>query len=225
MFTDVCRLTLSVFSVGLPVMQKSFFRLFIAANLLASFSSSSLYAQDIDVQSNDGLLSIQANNTTATQLADVLSEELGIVVVVTGDAETRVNIDIVEETIEKAVSQLSPNNMLFRSGEGAESDIVEIVLMMGESGGNSISNGGGSDQFLPSGSPAEDVVVEGVDPNRQSIEGAALRDPNRAQLVQDNANGSLNKSGLNTDSTGNSAFDPVSGLPIDPQTGLPLQQQ
>ena len=126
---------------------------------------------------------------------------------------------------EKAVSQLSPNNMLVRSGKDAESDIVEIVLMMGESGSGSLSSGGGSDQFLPSGSPAEDVIVEGINPNGQSAEGAALSDPNRAQLVQDNANGSLNNSGSNTESTGNSTFDPVSGLPIDPQTGLPLQQQ
>lgn len=205
-------------------MPKSFFHLFLSANLLISFSSSSLYAQDIDVQSNDGLLSIQANNTTATELANVLSEELGIVVVVTGDAETRVNIDIVDETIEKAVTQLSPNNMLVRSGAGTESDIIEIVLMMGESGNNAMS-GGGSDQFLPSGSPAEDVVVEGIDPNGQAVDGAALRDPNRAQLVRDTANASGNDSGLNTDSTGGTAFDPVNGLPIDPQTGLPLQQQ
>ena len=211
--------------MGLSGMQKSFFRFLIAANLLIGFGVSSLHAQDVDVQSNDGLLSIQANNTTATELAEVLSEELGIVVVVTGDAETRVNNDIVDETIEKAVSQLSPNNMLVRSGKDAESDIVEIVLMMGESGSGSLSSGGGSDQFLPSGSPAEDVIVEGINPNGQSAEGAALSDPNRAQLVQDNANGSLNNSGSNTESTGNSTFDPVSGLPIDPQTGLPLQQQ
>ncbi len=182
--------------------------------------SSSLLAQNIDIQSGDGLLSVRASNTSASALADALSEQLGIVVVVTGNTEALVNVDIVEEPLEKAIGKLSPNNMLVRAGNAGDGDITEVVLMMGDASGSAAADNG-TDQFLPSGSPAEGVAVGGDAQNPQGSDGAALRDPNRAQVVRDAAAAASNDAGLPADV----AFDPVTGLPIDPTTGLPLQPQ
>ena len=106
---------------------------------------------DISISEGDGTLSIKASDVTASELAAELTDQLGISVVVTGEADTQVNVDIVDEPLEIALGKLSPNNMLVRNSQGTE--ITEVVLMMGE--GSNSSAGGASDQFLPSGSPAE----------------------------------------------------------------------
>ena len=179
------------------------------------------YAQDVQVRSQDGLLSVKASNASATQLAEVLSDQLGISVIVTGNTEALVNIDIVEEPLDKALTKLSPNNMLVRAGKESDSEIVEVVLLMGESFQNG-SAGAAADQFLPSGSPAEEIPVSANDNGVQPTEAAVLRDPNRAQLVRDASGAAESDAGLPA------ARQPVeyrSDEPIDPQTGLPVQPQ
>lgn len=179
--------------------------------------------QAVSVRAHDGLLSVQANNASANELAEVLSDQLGISVVVTGDTEARVNIDIIDEPLEKALAKLSPNYMLVRNSRQPGSEITEVVLMMGEgSGSGNVS--GGEDEFLPSGSPADDVVIEEVQP----LDGAPLRDPDRSAEVRAAADAASSDSeGLSPENFGDSpppeSFDPVTGLPIDPNTGLPLE--
>ncbi len=174
--------------------------------------------QSIQVSENDGLLSVQASNTSASTLAQVLTDELGISVVVTGDTESLVNIDIVEEPLNKALAKLSPNHMLVRSSEAPDSTIVEVVLMMGE--GSASGGGGSDDQFLPSGSPADDIIVEDQPLNDEGIPTDQVTDPANASDVpsanpaDDPQNGSAPPP---------QSFDPVSGLPIDPLTGQPVQ--
>lgn len=179
--------------------------------------------QAVSVRAQDGLLSVQASNATANELAEVLSNQLGISVVVTGDTEARVNIDIIDEPLEKALAKLSPNYMLVRNSKQPGSAITEVVLMMGEgSGSGNVS--GGEDDFLPSGSPADDVISE----DEQPMDGAPLRDPDRSAEVRAAADAASNDSeGLSPENYGDSpppeSFDPVTGLPIDPETGLPLE--
>jgi len=223
MFRTTSGLTLTTLLLEFPIMPKSCLIRVVAAALLAMLSSSSLYAQEINIQSGDGRLSIRANNASVIDLATQLSEQLGITVVVTGDSETPLTIDIADEPVEKAINQLSPNNMVVRAGEFGKGDITEIVLIMGES---SDGSSGGSDEFLPSGSPADEVLDDGSDPNLQASEGSELRDPNRAQAARDAAAAAANDAGLSGDASGVNpgevVLDPVSGLPVDPATGLPL---
>lgn len=189
---------------------------------LALVSAPHAYAQqNVQVSEKDGMLSVQASNTSATALAEILSEELGISVVVTGDTETLVNIDIVEEPLDKALAKLSPNHMLVRSSKQPGSSIVEVVLMMGE--GSSSGSSGSDDQFLPSGSPADDIVISDEQP--LTDDGALLRNPERSTEARDAANNGTDPSGLSPDSDAPppESFDPVTGLPIDPVTGQPLQ--
>lgn len=183
--------------------------------------SSALGQQAVQVREQDGLLSVQASNATAIELAEVLSNQLGISVVVTGDSEARVNIDIIDEPLDKALAKLSPNHMLVRKSKQSDSEIIEVVLMMGE-GSSSGNSGGGEDQFLPSGSPADDVVVE------ESADGTALRDPNRSSMVRNAADAASSDSGEQPpenfgESPPPDSFDPVTGMPIDPITGLPQE--
>ncbi len=194
-----------------------------ACLLWAGSMSAALAQQAVQVRAQDGLLSVQASNATATELAEVLSNQLGISVVVTGDTEALVNIDIIDEPLDKALAKLSPNHMLVRKNKLSDSEITEVVLMMGEgtSSGNSSS---AEDQFLPSGSPADDVVIAVEEP----VNDTALRDPNRAAMVREAADAaSSDSTGLPAENFGDSpppeSFDPVSGLPIDPVTGLPQE--
>lgn len=194
-----------------------------ACLLWASGMSAALAQQAVQVREQDGLLSVQASNASAAELADVLSNQLGISVVVTGDTEARVNIDIIDEPLDKALAKLSPNHMLVRKNKQADSEIIEVVLMMGE-GSSSGNSGGGEDQFLPSGSPADDVDTAVEEP----VDGTALRDPNRSSMVREAADAaSSDSAGLPPENFGDSpppeSFDPVTGLPIDPVTGLPQE--
>ena len=98
--------------------------------LALTVSTGAFAQQSVQVSEKDGMLSVQASNTSASALAQLLSDELGISVVVTGDTEALVNIDIVDEPLDKALSKLSPNHMLVRSDKDPHSTIIEVVLMM-----------------------------------------------------------------------------------------------
>lgn len=176
----------------------------------------------IQIRSEDGNLSVQASNVSASELATQLSNELGITVVVTGDAETRVNLDIVEEPIEKALGKLSPNNLLVRDSDARE--IIEVVLMMGE--GQSSSQVSGSEQFLPSGSPAEAVegtTITGV--SDDNLDPNTLRDPNRAAMVREAAAAASSDANLPAEQVPPMYAEDKPGRgEIDPSTGLPYQQ-
>lgn len=193
--------------------------------LLASvLISTSLYAQSaVQIVEEDGLLTVLATDVSAVELAQELAQELGISVVVTGDAEARVNVDIVEEPLERALGKLSPNNLLVRSEDATE--IVEVVLMMGE--GQNNASGGESNQFLPSGSPTEGIVEEQIsDPN--AINPNAINDPN----AQNDPNQSAAVRRAVEDASADPnlpaeqlppmyAEDVQNELAIDPATGLP----
>jgi len=184
-----------------------------------------LAQQDVQVSTRDGLLSIQASNASASRLAQVLSERLGIRVIVTGNTEARVNIDIIEEPVDKALAKLSPNHMLVHDGRRRDSTIVEVVLMMDENNAGS-NSGGGDSQFLPSGSPADDVVISDDQPIPP--DGGELRDVNRSEMARDAAGETgFDASGMPLDMPADypsqESFDPVTGLPIDPTTGLPIE--
>ncbi|MFK7860654.1 MAG: hypothetical protein AB8B64_17675 [Granulosicoccus sp.] len=178
---------------------------------------------DIQIRSESGTLSIQASNVPASDLAVELSNELGITVVVTGDAETRVNIDIVDEPLEKALTKLSPNNMLVR--DGSASEIIEVVLMMGE--GQNSSQSSGSEQFLPSGSPAEEVLDDSGDAGtNDSMDPDMLRDPNLAEQVRNAASAASSDPNLPAQQVPPMfAEDVTDEGAIDPTTGLPYQTQ
>lgn len=194
-----------------------------ACLIWASGMSAALAQQAVQVHEQDGLLSVQANNASAIELAEVLSNQLGISVVVTGDSEALVNIDIINEPLDKALAKLSPNHMLVRKSKQSDSEIIEVVLMMGE-GSSSGNSGGGEDEFLPSGSPADDVDIA----VEESEDDTALRDPNRSSMVREAADAaSSDSAGLPPENFGDSpppeSYDPVTGMPIDPVTGLPQE--
>ncbi|WP_088919383.1 hypothetical protein [Granulosicoccus antarcticus] len=179
--------------------------------------------QGLQVREQNGMLSVQANNATASELAQLLSDQLGISVVVTGDTEARVNIDIIDEPLDKALAKLSPNHLLVREDKQPDSAITEVVLMMGE--GSASDSSGGDEQFLPSGSPADDIVIDEAQATEEAV---PTRDPNRSAAVREAADAaSSDAAGMTPENSGGSpppsAFDPVSGLPVDPLTGQPLE--
>lgn len=176
--------------------------------------SFAVYSQsELDVQFSDELLSVQSSNVSAAELATVLSDELDISVVVTGDAQTPISLDIVEEPLEKALSKISESHMLVRDADSQE--IVELVLMMAEVQGVANSS---SDQFLPSGSPVEAVVEESVQADAAEQQ---EQDAQNEEIVS-NAEGAASDDGN----------VPAEQLPpmladeqkIDPNTGLPIEQ-
>lgn len=190
-----------------------------ACCLALAASSGALAQQSVQVSEKDGLLSVQASNTSASALAQLLTDELGISVVVTGDTEALVNIDIVDEPLDKALSKLSPNHMLVRSDKDPHSTIIEVVLMMGEGGASGSS--GGDDQFLPSGSPADDIVISDEQPLNDN--GIPTGAPDGSQQIVDAPPAQVSDLPPEGDAPPPEAFDPVTGMPIDPLTGQPVQ--
>lgn len=190
------------------------------AALLGLSSFSLVFAQPaIDVQVDNGLVSIRASNAAASDVALVLAEKLGITVVVTGGSRQPMNVDITDESLEDALGMLSPNNMLVKSGKGADSRIVEVVLMFDDEGSSSGSDSASDSMFLPSGSPADEVIDTNPDVyNNQETASPEYSDAASQNDLGGNVNGDL-PSGI----PGPQAFDPVTGAPIDPQTGLPVE--
>lgn len=173
----------------------------------------------IEIRSQDSLLSIQTTTATASELAEALTEELGISVIVTGDTESILNVDIVDEPLERALTQLSSNYMLVRNGKSKDSKIIEVILIMGDDGGGDSS--AGNEQFLPSGSSVEDVVS-----NQQQAETLAGDGSQQTEETQSDAPAQEAfdpQTGLPIDPTTGLPIDPATGLPIDPATGLPVQ--
>lgn len=182
-----------------------------------------LAQSSIQVSNENGLLSVKASNTAASELAEALTELLGISVIVTGDIEKLININIIEEPLDKAFSKLSPNTMLVRAGKASDSDITEVILIMGD-GSSSGSTSEATHQFLPSGTPTDGIGA--------SSEGSPSPTDDATRQTQTGTGGAAaitKNTGLTSSQTGDyplpDMFDPVSGVPINPITGLPLQQQ
>jgi len=186
-----------------------------------------LAQQNVEVRAENGYLWVQANNASAIELADEISQTLGINVVITGDTETRINLDIVEEPVERALSRLSPNNMLVRGGDDPDSDITEVILMMGEGGSGAVQ----SSQFLPTGSPAEPVETQQPSQQLDAANAAVLRDPNRAAAVREAAATATNDANLPPGQVppmfaeDQLPSDGANFVIIDPETGLPVGDQ
>ena len=165
----------------------------LAALAAAAFAGPAL-AQSLEVTSGDGgRVSIRAGGASAADVAAALGESTGVAVVVTGDASTALDVDIVDEPLEKAVAHLAPNHLLMRGDAASGAPITEIVLMMpdGDDGGVE------STEFLPTGEPTDGVVAEeplvaegqdgaGGPDAGQSRDGGieVLRDPDRAAAVR-----------------------------------------
>jgi len=140
----------------------------LLALLVALASPLVVYAQQpFDVFMKDGLITIRASNAPAAELAEALSAETGVRVVVTGEPTTTLSTEIIDEPLDKAFARLSPNHMLVRESSADDSPIVEVVLIM-EDGENTASAAAG--EFLPSGAPAAEILAE--TPTAASVETA-----------------------------------------------------
>lgn len=186
--------------------------------------SGALAESFIEVTNENGLLSIKASDTTASELAEALTEHLGINVIVTGDTEKLINIDIIEEPLDKAFSKLSPNNMLVRASKATDSDITEVILIMGDGSGTGSTNQS-NNQFLPSGSPTDAISGTSVQSNQAPTDDVIQQPQTATGGAAPVANDSGSPSSQSGDYPLPNSFDPISGVPIDPTTGLPLQQK
>ena len=188
----------------------------LCALLLCLLPVSQANAQSgVQISSDGDMLSIQASNVSASELAGRLSEHLGISVVVTGDTEARVNLDIVEEPIETALGKLSPNNLLVRNTQSTQ--IVEVILMMGEGSGS-------AEQFLPSGSPTEGVVTQPLQDDGVIQDESTLPEDNLSGRFRDAAERASSDPNLpaaqlppmfGEDQTQSQQIDPATGLPYE----------
>ena len=182
-----------------------------------SIHSAAARAQ-VEISTFEDNISIRANNVSASELAAQLSEELGIRVVVTGDIEARVNLDIVEEPLEKALGKLSPNNMLVRDSNQRE--IIEVVLMMGDASSSSTSS---NEQFLPSGSPVDGVIQN--DSGQPVYDASGVLNPQSAEELRQITEAASSDPNLPAAQLPPMFADEQSLQPeIDPATGLPYEQ-
>ena len=133
-----------------------------------------------EITFSDGLLSVNASNVSATQLADALSQETGIAIVIQGDTNAAISADINDEPFEKAIAKLSPNHLLVHASKALNAELLEVVLIIPE-GGSQASVGG---EFLPSGAPAEEIA--GAPP----IPATAAASPADADPAAETDNGS-----------------------------------
>ncbi|MBX2882346.1 MAG: hypothetical protein KTR32_20525 [Granulosicoccus sp.] len=199
-----------------------FIRLFILITGLCAYSFTHAQ-QSVQVKSHDGLLSIQAADASARQVAEELSRTLGINVVLTGDDQTRLDIDISEEPLDKAIARLSPNNLLVRESASPESPIIEVVLMLADN--STFANTSAESQFLPSGAPAPEVfAVESINVYPEQVNPQTLRDPNRIDQVRQSAISSAFESNMPPEQLPPMITEDPMGPDSDPLYTQPYQQ-
>jgi len=116
--------------------------------------ASPAWAESLDVQWDDEQLSVYATDASAFSLVQELAEQTGVRFIATGNTATNVTMEIVAEPLERAIAKLAPNHLLVHS-KSDPTTVVEVVLMFDE--GNSGNSGSGG-EFLPTGSPAEEVM-------------------------------------------------------------------
>jgi|GEM_PF-1865544 len=175
---------------------------------LVVMASGAQAQQPFDVALREGLLSIRANNASLLELTEAISDETGVRFVITGNTDQTVTADILDEPVDRAVTQLTPNYMVVRDGSGEDAEVIEVILMLDDAASSSSGSDGG---FLPSGAPAEEVIADDqlMNPEGQSddlkVEGAA----DEGEQIGFDANG-----------------QPIGpdGLPVQPE-GLPLGGQ
>jgi len=186
------------------------------------FAGQAFAQSDIDVGLQDGLLTLRTQATPADELAAALHDATGIDFIVTGESGTPLSADIVDEPLDKAIAQLSPNHMLVRENERPDAAIIEVVMMMPD------ATAGGTDsvEFLPSGAPADGVDGNAMpggpedlqfDENGMPVDPAQLRDAGRADQLgelQPAREPGLDPTGQTIDQSG---FQPDPD--IDPATG------
>lgn len=158
--------------------------LLATAACLVSLASNA--SQNVQVLNENGIISVKATDVSASAIVEELTDRLGIHFVVTGNAETRLNLDIIEEPLDKVLPKLSPNNLIVRESADDSSQIIEVVLMLGD---NNASDGNAvSEQFLPTGSPVEGITSqEGENQIQNNSDLANFRDPDRSLRVRQNA--------------------------------------
>jgi hypothetical protein len=181
--------------------------------------------ESVQVRNEDGLVWVKADNVPATSLASELSNNLGIRIVLTGDTNTRMNVNIVEEPLEKAVTKISPSNLVVRETADPSSQIVEVVLMLAE--GTLSSAGAEESRFLPSGQPSEDTIPmdDYIDP-AEAYDPGSLRDPDRAMRAREAAVAASYDAGVSPDQVPPDQIPPMYaedlGAPPEP---IPYVQQ
>lgn len=163
--------------------------------LIPALSSASQYVQVLNV---NGVISVKATNVTARTIVEELNNKLDIDFIVSGDAETRLNLDIVQEPLSKALPKLSPNNLIVRENSDSNSQIIEVVLMLGGSSSSSSSNN--NEQFLPTGSPAAETQSEVQEIQAEAdSDQLTFTDPDHAKLVRQAADAAAYDSRLPPD--------------------------
>ena len=173
--------------------------LLLTLTLAGSLATSASVAQQrsFDLYTRDGLVTLKANNAPVVQLADALAQELNINVVISGDDAGSISADIVDEPVEKALALLSPNHMLVREDSSPDARIIEVVLMLDDTGSSNTSVG----EFLPSGDPTEAIVPDEELMNANPASSIAenveqgieeLRDSMLELEAQQGQNGSIN---------------------------------
>jgi len=159
-------------------------RLTTAIIVSASLWSSANAQSSPEITFNEGRLSVNANNVSVAQLADALSQETGIAIVIQGDTNAAMSADINDEPFEKAIAKLSPNHLLVHASKALDAEILEVVLIIPE-GGSQASVGG---EFLPSGAPAEEIA--GAQPPPVTA-AATPTDADPAAATDDGSNGQI----------------------------------
>lgn len=200
-------------------------QLLLVLLMMLQSMSVSLAEDSVQVRNKDGLVWVKADNASATSLASELSNNLGIRIVLTGDTDTRMNVDIAEEPLEKAVTKISPSNLVVRKTADPSSQIVEVVLMLAD--GALSSSGAEESRFLPSGQPSEETVPmdDYIDP-AEAYDPGALRDPDRAIRAREAAVAASYDAGVPPDQVPPDQIPPVYAEDLEaPPEPLPYVQQ
>ncbi len=100
--------------------------------------------QGFIVEFTDEKISIQANNANLKEVLQEVESKSGIAVNFIAEVNERVSIDIVEQSIESALSKLLPNLMLIHDTVDGKKRVVEVIAITDDpeltSSGNNLSN-------------------------------------------------------------------------------------
>ncbi len=155
--------------------------LVLVSGLMATLVATPAWSTDnFDLSHSDGLYSGNADNAALSKVIEKLSQMTDIPMTIAEGQDGPVSFVLEDVTIDDLIAGLSSSSMIVRRNIDGQDIIKEVVFMLGS------DNNDVAAAALPSGQPADGIVVDGQTP-AQNTEAAVQTSSNTEESPTDEA--------------------------------------
>ena len=131
-------------------------RVFAGIGLALFSAGSAVTADDFNIEVKNDDIAVQASNASLQEVLEELERLTGIPIKFVADTTERVTLNVGLTTIENAIGKITPNHMIVHEKQNGKQVIKELIIIP-DSGGDSVDSGSAGSAFLPNGQPAPTI--------------------------------------------------------------------